>query len=121
MNIPKKPHTWQLAALLVGDLVLFATFNADTGPPLILVIGLLLVALTFYKMMLMVLMALRVYGINIRHQRRIATYATLLSGGLLAWQSLGQLDRRDFLVLLPLLLLGYFYGTYNNRGRQLAD
>jgi hypothetical protein len=52
------------------------------------------------------------YGIHIRNKKSLALYITLITGVVVALQSIGELGARDIWVLLPLALIGYFYSAY---------
>ena len=111
-------YFWQLACLLIFNGLIFSGTNAQQVPSIILMVGLISISLTFYHIAHGLLMALKIYGVQVRHGRRLATYVALLAGALLAWQSMGQLHQRDVIVLLPLLTVGYLYKTYNPAARR---
>ncbi len=76
------------------------------------IIGFGLLSLTLYQLVRGLLRLGRLYGVTIKRQRSLAVYLTLITAGLIALQSIGELNRRDLTVLLPLSILGYFYSAY---------
>lgn len=75
-------------------------------------LGFILLVLTFYYLIYALLNFSGLYGIKIRRKRQAAIYATSVLGVVVALQSSGELGSRDVWVLLPLAVLGYFYSSY---------
>ena len=113
MTTKTRHYFSQLFGLLVIDLILFAGTNAQKVPSIILAVGLIALALTFYLLVYGALTAAKVYGIQVKRKRRLTVYLTLLVSGLLAWQSIGELSGGELVLLLPLFVLGIFYSSYN--------
>lgn len=87
-----------------------------------LMVGFLLLTATLYLAIHNLLKLSRLYGVTIRRQRHLCLYLTGILSGLLALQSVGQLSSRDILVLLPLTIVGYSYGTYlKSAGRNFGS
>lgn len=109
---------WQALALLGLDATLFFTTDVRKVPSFVVIIGFGLLCLTLYWGIRVFLKLGRLYGITIKRQRSLALYLTAILGGLVALQSVGQLNNRDFLVLLPLSIIGYSYGAYLKSARR---
>ncbi len=108
----------RLSLLLIADVALFGLTDAQAVPPLMLIVGFLLLAATIYNLLHGVLTFFRLYGLSIKRKQRLAAYATGLIAGLIALQSIGQLNSRDALVLMPLVLVGYLYSFYSKSARN---
>ncbi len=111
-------RAWYGIALLALDLVLFATTDATKVPSPVVIIGFVLLILTIYSLVYGLLSLSSLYGIRLPHRRQLAIYLSVLLGGLLALQSIGELDRRDVLVWLPLVVVGYAYNAYAKAGQS---
>ena len=73
----------------------------------------MLVVATLYVVTSRLLDVFKLYGIHFgKHQRRIAMFVTVIIGGLLALQSMGELGVRDAVVAVPLALVLYLYLSY---------
>lgn len=107
----------RLAVLLAANLILFGTTNAATASPGLMVLGFGLILVTAYFVMHWLVGGLKFYGVNLTNRRRrhLATYLTVLVGLLVAMQSIGGVNARDLLVLVPLATLGYVYAFYVRR------
>ncbi len=113
-------YSRQLILLLIADIALFSLTDAQTVPSFLLIIGFLLLAATTYHLIRGVLALFKIYGLRVERKRRLATYGTGLIGGVIALQSMGQLNSRDILVLIPLAILGYLYSYYVQADRRRA-
>jgi hypothetical protein len=109
-------HVRQLIILVVMDAILFASTNARTVPSLLLIAGFVLLLLTIYHLIYGLLAFIRLYGVNIGRQSRLALYLTGLAGVVVGLQSTGELSPRDLVVLLPLAGLAYLYNSYGVAG-----
>lgn len=92
--------------------MLFSTTNANNVPSFAVMAGFVLLILTVYYIVYSLIGLLGLYGIKIKHKRQPAIYLTAMAGLLIALQSTGELGTRDIWVLLPLVVMGYFYSTY---------
>lgn len=106
------------AGLLVLDGLLFGTTDAASVPSFVVIVGFLLLVLTFYSLIYGLLSLGGLYGIPLRHSRQLAVYLSVVAGGLVALQSIGELSSRDVLVLLPLATIGYIYSAYARTNRR---
>ena len=106
------------AGLLLVDGLLFASTDAANVPSFVVIIGFLLLVLTFYSLVYGFLSLGGVYGVPLRHKRQLAAYLSAVVGGLVALQSIGELSSRDVLVLLPLAIIGYVYSAYARTNRR---
>lgn len=112
IRLLKKPHVWRLIVLLALDALLFGSINAAEAPSAVIIAGFLLLIMTIYYLVYNLLTITGFYGIRVRHKHQASLYSTIVIGILIALQSTGELGTRDVWVLLPLVLLGYFYVTY---------
>ena len=113
VQLMTRKRSWQLAGLLVVDSLVFNLTNTGSAPAYILIVGFVLLMVSFYYLMQGLLAAGRLYGLAFQRKRHLAGYLTLLTGFLLALQSMGELNSRDVLVLLPLSTIGYGYSLYS--------
>lgn len=116
MNYLKNRSSRFLLLTIVLDVVFFSTTNPAKVAPLWLIAGFLLLVVTLYWFFRGLTLVLGVYIKSMQKQRaQLTGVLTITTTILLGLQSMGQLSVRDFLVLLPLVLLGYFYLRYNRR------
>lgn len=116
----RRLHFWRITGLLVADSVLFGTTDPRDAPSFMLIVGFLLMSATIYYMLDGLLALTKLYGLPVRHRKRVLRTTTLLIGGLLALQSIGQLSARDILILAPLTSLVYFYVAYSRGTKERA-
>jgi hypothetical protein len=121
MKLILRQQTWKLVGLLVVDGVVFSLTNAGSVPSFMLVVGFLLLAMTGYYLIHGLLSFVRVYGLSVKRKRRLAAILTAVAGGLTALQSIGELNGRDVVVLLPLVAIGYAYSVYSRAGVRVPD
>jgi len=115
MNFVLRRHSKKLlalAGLLTFDAVIFGSTDAGRVASFMLIVGFLLLMATVYWIAYGLLGFARLYGLPIRRKRRLAGSMTVLAGCLIALQSVGELNPRDVLVLLPLVTIGYIYSFY---------
>jgi hypothetical protein len=107
---------WPIAALAIADLAVFGVTSPHSAPSIVLFIGFLLLAVSFYVLLLGALKLVAWYGVSPgRHRKRFIRLMTGVFSGLVALQSIGELSTRDVLVVLPLALLAYLYLSYGRR------
>jgi hypothetical protein len=111
-KLTKLKRHWKLFGLLALDGLLFGLTNAGSAPAYALIVGFVLLMVTLHYLLYGVLAFVRLYGLSFKRKRYLAGYFTILTGFLLALQSIGELNSRDVLVLLPLVIIGYSYGLY---------
>lgn len=108
-----------LGATLLLDLAFFGLTNPAHVASFWLIIAFLLGVVNLYWFNRGVVVLLGLYSLAARKQkRRLVRGLTLWGGVLLAMQSSGQLTARDLIVLLPLVVISYFYMIYA-RGKTL--
>lgn len=112
IKVLKHKPVRRLIVLLLLDGLLFGTTNAATVPSYMIIVGFVLLALTIYYFLYNLLTFISFYGLKIKHKHQMSLYITIVLGILIALQSTGELGSRDVWVLLPLVILGYFYSTY---------
>jgi hypothetical protein len=108
----RRKRVWYFSGLLILDALLFGATDAATVPAAVVVIGFILLLLTLYAIIGAILALLSLYGLRLSHRPQLAGYLSVMFGGLMALQSIGELDKRDVLVLLPLIIVGYLYSAY---------
>jgi hypothetical protein len=118
MKLLRHKFFWYGASLIALDFTLFGTTDATKAPSIVVIIGFGSVMLTIYVALVEILSFIGLYGLNLPHRRQLAIYISVLLGGLLALQSIGELDRRDVLVWLPLIIVGYAYSAYAKPSRR---
>jgi len=91
--------------------------DAGQVPSWGIMVGFLLVVVTLYTVFRLGIRLARAYGVGVQRPRRLAWYLTGIGSGLLALQSIGELGRRDVLVVLPLAVLAYLYSSYAKTAR----
>jgi len=92
---------WQLGGLLAADFILFGLTNAQSVNSFLLIIGYGALIITMYKVTRLLF-----------KRRRQAVWLTGGMAAMVALQSMGGLNQRDWLVILPLIGLGYLYSAY---------
>lgn len=107
--------------MLIVDIAFFTRTDASKIAPFLLIVGILLLAATFYELIYGLLSFARLYGLPIRHKNRLAIYLSGILVLIVALQSIGGLTPRDILVLLPLTTIGYIYGLYTSTRRRNLD
>lgn len=104
---------WFVIVLLALDSAFFTLTDANKVTSVALILGFLLLATTLYLCLSRLVSLARVYGLPLsHHQRRFAVFGTVIIGGVIALQSMGELTIRDLLVVLPLGVLLYAYLSY---------
>jgi len=121
MKLVKNKHVRKIAGLLAADGAMFGLTNARNVSSPFLMVGFLLLVVTFYYLISNLLSLTRLYGLTIKRQRRLALVITGVVSGLVALQSIGELNSLDFVVLLPLVIIGYTYGSYRPAPRQILS
>ncbi len=116
-----RKHFWKFAGLAAVDAVMFGFTNAANVPSFVLMAGFLLLSVTFYYLIRGLLAASALYGLTVRRKRRLAAVMTGSLSAMVALQSIGELNARDVLVLIPLMLIGYVYMSYGKSTRTLAE
>lgn len=112
MNLIKNKHFRKFAALAIVDGAMFGLTNPRSVPPIGLMAGFLLLVVTLYYLFSGLVRLTRLYGVRLKRPRRLALIATGLIAGLVALQSIGELNALDIMVLVPLVVVGYVYGYY---------
>lgn len=108
----KKRPVWRLILLLVIDALLFGNVDAAEAGTAVIITGFVMLVLTIYYILYNLLSLFGLYGFKVKHKRQAALYMTIVAGIVVALQSTGELGSRDIWVLLPLVILGYFYSSY---------
>jgi hypothetical protein len=118
MKLIARRHIWKFVGLLVIDGLAFTLTNAKSVPSFGLIVGFVLLIATLYYLAYSLLTFARLYGLSIGRKRRLAGSLAGLVSGLVALQSIGELNSRDVLVLLPLVVIGYAYSFYGKTGTR---
>lgn len=118
MHFVKKHSVIYLLIVLGLDALLFGFTDPAHVASLWLIVAYVLAVATLYWVVQAVvgLASLYVSGIK-KQRRRLVKLLTVLSAVLLALQSTGQLSVKDMALLVPLVILGYFYFSYGRKGK----
>lgn len=110
-----------LLGLFLADGLYFALTNPRQGHTAVVIAGAALAILTIYAAAWVTARLLgMVFSLAPRSERVIAAVlGTPIMYGLLM-QSIGQLNAKDILAVVPLALVGYFYFAYG-RNQQATD
>ena len=103
------------AALLLGDVIFFGFSDPTRAPSTFFIIAFVLLAATLYMSAQGVCALLGWYGFPVKHRHRVGLVTAGGLSSLFALQSIGQLSARDIAVLLPLVVIAFFYTSYNRR------
>jgi hypothetical protein len=103
---------WAMAIVVALDGLLFCTTNVSQASSIVVAAGFLLVVATLWVLLYGLALFASLYGVKQIRKARIALYGSLLFGGLIALQSVGQLSVRDLSVMVPLVIIGYAYSLY---------
>jgi hypothetical protein len=104
----------RLAAFLVADGLLMGLTDPLKLPSIVIILGFLLVMGTVYEGLRLLLSAINSWlPLGADRIRRLALVCSGLATAILAMQSIGQLTVKDVGALLPLLVVLYFYFSYN--------
>jgi hypothetical protein len=117
-HLIRRLHFWRISGLLAADIAVFGLTDPQEAPSFMLIIGYVLLCVTIFYLVDAVLSVSRLYGVPVRHKRRVLRSTVLLISGLVALQSIGQLSTRDVIVLMPLSALLYMYLSYARGARQ---
>ena len=110
------PKLLRIAALLLVDSIFFGAINPRDTLAIVIVVGFALLVVTIYTIVdLLLVVAERVVRFKERTRHRILLSVTAVTGMLIAMQSIGQLTPRDVLAIVPLVLVGAFYVSYQKR------
>lgn len=113
--LKRRPVPLILLTILL-DTIFFGLTDPAEVAPLWLIVGFVLAVATIYWFIRLALTVLGVYLKGLKtQQQQLTTILTSVSAVILGMQSMGQFSLRDFLVLVPLVLVGYFYIRYNRR------
>lgn len=110
--IVKKLKNWRLyriIILLVLDGLFFGLTNPNTINSIFLILGFILLGLTFYLLLESLLAALITIGIRLKSSRRMAVFGSVVLTSLFVMQSLGQLSVKDFYVIVLIAAVAYVY------------
>jgi hypothetical protein len=119
MNYLRKRSIRLLLLTVVLDVLFFGLTNPAQVAPLWLMAGFILAAATVYWLIRLTLLVLALYFRGLKsQQRQLTTLLTAVATIMIGMQSMGQFSLKDFLVLIPLVLIGYFYIRYNRRSLE---
>ena len=121
MKFAKKPSIAYFLATLGADALFFGFTNPSKVATVWLMIGFMLAIVSIYWISRGLVALLGLYSKVIRRQHtRLVRAFTISGAALVALQSIGQLTLRDLAVLLPLVIVGYFYLSYARAGQPRA-
>lgn len=108
-------RTHQIAAIGIADGLFFGVIDPEKAVSSLFIVAFLLLAISLYVIVLGIFDIGTRYGLRVKHRKRVSLTLTGVCASLLALKSIGQLSVHDLAVLLPLVVLGYFYLSYNRR------
>jgi hypothetical protein len=111
----------QLTLLVLTDIVFFGATNAHKANTYTMIIGFGLLMATAYAIIYGLVALSRLYGLPIRNRNKLTVYLTCVMAVLFALQSIGELDPRDILVLVPLSLIAYVYSSYSQANKRQPE
>jgi len=109
---------WTLISLFAVDIVVCSSTDPHRVPSFVIMAVFVMLVISLYELLKGLIYLLAWYGLAVPRPRRLATILTVMCGGVLALQSIGELTGRDIAVLLPFVLLAYLYFAY---GQKTAD
>ncbi|HSW85425.1 MAG TPA: hypothetical protein VLF79_02310 [Candidatus Saccharimonadales bacterium] len=112
---------WKVLGLIFLDGLVFGLINSNSSPAFMLVVGFILIILSLRYLLLGFLTIARLYGLSFKQKNRLVNYMTVLISFMIALQSIGELNSRDVLVMLPLIILGYLYSLYAKAPGRVPD
>lgn len=101
----------RFAGLLVLAGLVFSMTDAGNVPSLVIMLGFILLTGVIYYLIYGIISILGLYGFRVKRQQLIAGYLTGIFAIVIALQSIGEMGKWDFWVLLPLAILAYFYSS----------
>lgn len=108
----KRTKHWRLyriILLLVLDGLFFGLTNPNKVASVFLILGFVLLGLTFYAVLEVGIDLLISIGIKLKSSRRMAIFGSVVLTSLFVMQSLGQLSVKDFYVILLIAIVAYVY------------
>ena len=112
-NLTHNRHLQICAALIVADCLVFTVVNPRQASAPWLIVGYLLLGMTFFGLAGLLASSLKGYGERTQKLgRRFLRYGAAIVAALIGLQSIGQLTVKDIATLLPLALIVYFYLGY---------
>jgi hypothetical protein len=109
MKYLKHKRTYLIILLLVLDGLFFGLTNPNTVNSVLLIVGFVLLGVTFYLFLEGLISLLKLIGFKIKNSRKIAAFISIILTAAFVLQSLGQLSVRDFFIILLIALLAYAY------------
>lgn len=121
MNYLKKTFVLYLLITVAADGLFFGLTDPAKVGSVWLIVGFVLAVATIYWLARGFVALLGLYSKALRRQhRRLVRAFTLIGAVLVGLQSMGQLTFRDLAILVPMVLIGYFYISYSRAGQERA-
>lgn len=115
-----KDKRLQRAATIMGaDALFFGLTDPARAPSVLFIVAFLLMVVSLYYLVRGFMALMAWYGVRATRSKRVALTVAAVVGGLMALQSINQLTTRDMVVVVPLVMVAYFYFSYN--GRQFRE
>lgn len=109
-------HFQLCAGLVLADIIVFTSINPSSASAPWLIIGYLLLGVTFFGFANLFASGLRGYGKGpYVVGKRFLRYSAATCMALIGLQSIGQLTVKDVVALVPLAVLAYLYFGYGKR------
>lgn len=113
MKLPSNLPLKAVIGLLVVDFLFFSTTHPARVNAAFLIVGFGLLIASLYVVVDKLLSVFKLYGLQFgKHQKRVAVFTTVVVGGLVGLQSMGELGLRDAIVAIPLAFVLYLYLSY---------
>lgn len=104
------------AVLVAADCLVFTFVNPRTASAMWLIIGFVLLGLTFFGLAGLLSGLLKSYGEQThRAGKRFLRYGAAICLALVGLQSIGQLTIKDVAALLPFVIIAYLYFGYGKK------
>lgn len=102
--------------VVVCDILFFNLTNATKVASVYLILGIILLSLSFYIIVRLIISQFLKFYIKKGH--KVALYLTFLFLTMVAFQSSGELSWSDLVVLIALILVSYVYTSYLKTDKQ---
>ncbi|HSX47315.1 MAG TPA: hypothetical protein VLF63_00930 [Patescibacteria group bacterium] len=118
----KSNHNLKLLIVLsVIDLIFFSKINARQANTTQLTVGILLLLISIFIYSRLLLTVVNRYVFKINKINKASRYLAATFGIFIALKSMGDLNTKDILILIPFIYLAYIYSSYLSKRTQQQD